>query len=512
MSTDPHILQATGPPLTDPMTRTRERAGSSAGLLASEVSSHEGVLAPHVSEDASASQSTLVDVFLPDVRQYRSDPSGEALRRARLAVIAALAVMGSQLAGIGYSIMEGLWLAVAMMTLALGMLAGALVLLRRGGRVAASGNLIAGALFIVITVMCVGDRGVETPLVTGNAAVILLATLLAGPRAGLLWTAASFLEIWGLYLAYRAGFEFPHMLDRPGEILNAAMVLGTMICVVAAIGVLYEKLHLRSIGALDLARRRAQSERRRADQANTAKSAFLANMSHELRTPLNAIIGYSELIKESAEEGEELELGDIDRILLAARHQLSLINDVLDLSKIEAGRMELVVEPVDIAGLVDEVAHTIRPAIEKHGNTFTLAAARELGSVISDATKIRQILLNLLSNAGKFTKQGNVTLTVTRDARVLTFAVRDTGIGIPEQRQKALFRPFTQASTRTSRTYGGTGLGLAITRHYCQMLGGTITLNSVHGQGSTFTVTLATDLSGRVQAGESGVRTGGGGP
>ncbi len=448
----------------------------------------------------------VLDTFLPPIASFASDPSGESLRRARLAVIAALAVMGSQLMGIIYSLLEGLWLAAGIMTVAMALIGVSLRHLRRGGRVAVSGNLIACALFVVISVMCIGDRGVETPLVTGNAAVLLLATLLAGPRAGIAWTLAGILEVWGLYLASRSGFEFPHMLNRPDEMLNAAIVLGTMFSVVAAIGILYEKLHLRAIADLDLARRRSQAERERADQANRAKSSFLANMSHELRTPLNAIIGYGELIKEASAAGEELVIEDVDRILTAATHQLRLINHVLDLSKIEAGRMELVLDHVDVAELIDEVVATVRPTIEKNANRLVVDTSQALGVIASDGTKIRQILLNLLSNAAKFTTRGTVTLSARRRLGKVAFVVSDTGIGIPPHRQISLFQPFTQASSRTSRSYGGTGLGLAITRHYSHMLGGSIDLESEPGKGSAFTVTVACDLSHLVQAGQSGTQ------
>ncbi len=232
-----------------------------------------------------------------------------------------------------------------------------------------------------------------------------------------------------------------------------------------------------------------------ADVANRAKSEFLANMSHELRTPLNAIIGYSEMLQE---EVGDLALPsmrtDLDKIHSAGRHLLSLINDVLDLSKIEAGRMELYVEVFEVQSLITEVANTMRPLAEKSGNQYTVEFGTALGEMAADLTKTRQSLFNLISNALKFTKDGQVTLKVTResaeDGDWIHFRVTDTGIGIAPDNMRRLFEPFSQAESSTSRPFGGTGLGLAITRHFCQMMGGDIFVESEPGKGSSFTVKL----------------------
>lgn len=232
-----------------------------------------------------------------------------------------------------------------------------------------------------------------------------------------------------------------------------------------------------------------------AEQANQAKSSFLANMSHELRTPLNAILGYSEILREEAEDlGQEDFIPDLTKIHSAGKHLLGLINDVLDLSKIEAGKMELFIEPVEVRQLVDDVAATVLPLVEKNGNALEVDCPPEVGSASTDVTKIRQALLNLLSNASKFTKKGRITFSVAREARPdkewLTFSVQDSGIGMTEAQMGKLFQAFSQADASTTRKYGGTGLGLAISRKFCQMMGGDITVTSSPGKGSSFTILM----------------------
>ena len=243
----------------------------------------------------------------------------------------------------------------------------------------------------------------------------------------------------------------------------------------------------------ELAIRKAKED---AESASKVKSAFLANMSHELRTPLNAIIGYSELLAEDAgDRGDSASLADLEKIGAAGRHLLGLINEILDLSKIEAGKMELYIEKVALAAAVDEVRSLVSPLIEKNGNTLVIECPADIGALRTDLTKLKQCLINLLSNAAKFTKSGAVTLRLSRyvddeDAPHVVFEVRDSGIGMTEEQIGRLFQAFTQADSSTTRNFGGTGLGLTITRHFVTMLGGTITVTSTSGLGSTFTVDL----------------------
>ena len=232
-----------------------------------------------------------------------------------------------------------------------------------------------------------------------------------------------------------------------------------------------------------------------ADDANKAKSAFLANMSHELRTPLNAILGYSEMLWEEWEDlGQDEFVDDIKKIHQAGEHLLALINDVLDLSKIEAGRMTIFREDVDVGELIQSVVSTIKPLVDKNANRLVLECDDDVGVIYTDQTKVRQTLFNLLSNASKFTEQGTINLRARRDVASdgewLDVSVTDTGIGMTPAQVKRLFQAFSQADNSTSRKYGGTGLGLAISRRFCRMLGGDLTVVSQPGEGSTFTCRL----------------------
>ena len=230
-------------------------------------------------------------------------------------------------------------------------------------------------------------------------------------------------------------------------------------------------------------------------EANYAKSMFLANMSHELRTPMNAIIGYSEMLMEEFDSMAVDEVvGDLSKIHGAGRHLLALINDVLDISKIESGKMTVFIEDFDVATVVRDVENTVQPLLRQNANTLSVVVAENCGSMKSDLTKVRQTLINLLSNAAKFCENGSIHVVVSRHSEdkgeVVCFQVSDTGIGMSAAQVAKLFQPFSQADSSTTRRFGGTGLGLAISRRFCRMLGGNISVESELGKGSTFTVTL----------------------
>ncbi len=236
--------------------------------------------------------------------------------------------------------------------------------------------------------------------------------------------------------------------------------------------------------------------------ASRHKSEFLANMSHELRTPLNAIIGYSEMVIEEMEiEGNDEVVTDLRRVHNAANHLLVMINTILDLAKIEAGRMDVWLEATDIRELVAEAVDTVRVLVKKNNNQLSVRTEGGLDMVVMDGQKLRQILLNLLSNASKFTKCGHIEISVTITEALLVIVVSDTGIGMSEDQQAHIFEEFRQADMSTTREYGGTGLGLSITQRLCQLLGATITVKSVHQQGSVFSVGIPLPVKGTLLAG-----------
>ena len=304
---------------------------------------------------------------------------------------------------------------------------------------------------------------------------------------------ADTLAAWGRALEMRSAYRIEHRLRRADGTYRVMDVRAVPILHPT----LQEDAAIREwVGThTDITERRHAEEalvaaRDAADAANRAKSTFLANMSHELRTPLSAVIGYAEMLEEEIEEmGQPQLLGDLRKIESNARHLLGLINDVLDLSKIEANRMTTYAEEFGVEELLRDAAATVDSLVAKNGNALVLDLGPGLGRMNSDIVKLRQCLFNLISNAAKFTRQGRITLEARREpGGMLRFAVHDTGIGMTAEQLGRLFQRFNQADEGTTRQFGGTGLGLAITRAFARMLGGDVTVESVAGEGTVFTI------------------------
>jgi signal transduction histidine kinase len=344
--------------------------------------------------------------------------------------------------------------------------------------------------------------GVSSPFLPWLLNALLLAFFYLGDRPLLRYAVLGqfALNVLGFYVAYAINHGFPeHVpIERMSglgitSVLSATVYMSMMALyyanVVASQSDLDREVQNHRATAIKL--REAKEE---AERANRQKSEFLAKMSHELRTPLNAVIGYSEMLLEDAEADgrREQQITDLRRINSAGKHLLSLVTDVLDLSKIEAGKMELVNQPFDLHDFIDDVEATCRTLVMDNGNDFVVERGDDLGIVIGDATKLRQAVLNLLSNAAKFTKRGTVTLRAIRDVSTerdwILIEVRDTGIGISPENLPKLFQNFNQAEASTASRYGGTGLGLALSQKLCHMMGGDITVDSAPGRGSCFTV------------------------
>ncbi|PCC72333.1 Signal transduction histidine kinase [Nannocystis exedens] len=376
------------------------------------------------------------------------------------------------------------------------------VLFLRRGSLWLTGNWICAILYAGFVFATWTGGGVRAPFTICLALLPMLAGIIAGRRSGLAWGCISVATLAAVYVAQASGVELPDLDDAETTVLLAFGALaGTTILVTwmtsfseatkeAAI-VQIEQASAQLAAAIQ----EEEKARHAADQAiaaNAAKSAFLATMSHELRTPLNAILGYSELVVDELRDrgGNEDLIDDIRKVHASGRHLLGLITDVLDLTRIEASRLEL--SPIDFepAKLLREVAEIFIPLALRNNDVLTLDLADDTGPVHHDATRVRQVVINLVGNAIKFTRDGTVTVRLRGDPDTFEVFVEDTGIGIPIDKIERIFEPFTQVDASSTRRYEGTGLGLAVCRRLVSLMGGAIEVRSSVGRGSAFTVRL----------------------
>ena len=342
--------------------------------------------------------------------------------------------------------------------------------------------------------------GVSSPFLPWFLTALLLGFFYLGDRPFLV-LAIFVASMVGLGVAHQINGSFPELvpiavLSDVGLVsVSAATVYTSMMAVYYANVVTAQSELRREATRLLVTAAKMRKAKEDDERASEAKSVFLAKMNHQLRTPLNAVIGYSEILLEDAEaNGDESQIPDLERINSAGRHLLSLVTDVLDVGKIVSADVELVMHPLDLAKFIDDVESTCRSLMATNGNEFVVEKGKDLGSICADETRLRQIVINLLSNAGKFTHQGVVTLGVSRSASggtdSITISVKDTGIGISPANLEKLFTNFSQAEVSTATKYGGTGLGLALSRNLCHLMHGEISVESEVGRGSIFTVRL----------------------
>ncbi len=376
-----------------------------------------------------------------------------------------------------------------------------LVLLRRRLGLLLAGNWLAGLLYAGTVFAVVAGGGIGAPFWVLLTLVPVLAAIIAGRASGLIWLGLSIAFVGALYLLQRGGLELHNYGDPASDVALTAAAMLAIVTVLTSFTLLSETTKREAIekiaetsGRLALAvadEQRARAAEAEAKAASAAKSGFLTTMSHELRTPLNIILGYAELVIDKlGERGDPEDRADVEKIHNAGRHLLGLISDVLDLSRIEAERIELRDESFDLVALVRELEAMFRPLALRSNSTLMIRVPDGLAPVCLDPLRVRQVLSNLLGNAVKFTRDGQVSLVVDEAPGWIEITVQDTGIGIPADKLEQIFEPFMQVDSAFTRRYEGTGLGLAISRRLCALMGGTLTVRSSLGVGSTFTLRL----------------------
>ncbi len=376
-----------------------------------------------------------------------------------------------------------------------------LPLLRHRLGLVLAGNWIAGLTFVAMAFSVGVGGGVGAPFWVALTLVPVMATIIAGRASGLVWLVLCMALVVAVYVLQSTGVEFRIISDRASELPLATAAMLAILVVLTVFTLLSETTKREAIekiaetsGRLDLAvqdEQRSRDAAARANAASAAKSAFLTTMSHELRTPLNVILGYSEMVLENLESrGDDEDADDLRKIHSAGQQLLGLISDVLDISRIEAERIELHAESFDLGALVDELVAMFRPLALRSESTLSALVPAGLEPVCLDKGRVRQVLINLLSNAVKFTHGGQVSLRVRGETNGVEVTVEDTGIGIPADKLEQIFEPFIQVDSSFTRRHDGTGLGLAICRRLCDLMGGRLTVRSILGQGTTFTLRL----------------------
>ncbi|TNE51834.1 MAG: hybrid sensor histidine kinase/response regulator [Deltaproteobacteria bacterium] len=439
--------------------------------------------------------SSALDFFLPE---HRYEGDSELQRKGRIIIgftVTMFLVCAMSLAFTQRSLTHP-----TMIVTAISMIfhVSCLLVMRKTGQLSLATLLISigigGGVFFSVYY----SGGLASNIFYWNIYIILLAMFLSGTRSAWVIVVLVFAELFVFYALDVTGYKLPTLPEV--AVTPFQQMFGIAIYVFAGvfIGWMYDSSrHRAEVSKEKLAQERNEAEaaQKAAELASHAKSDFLATMSHELRTPLNAIIGYSEMLLEEAPEMEPEEMEpDLEKICQAGKHLLALINDILDFSKIEAGKMVLHPEVFSVGELMLEIEQTIQPLAQKNENTFVVSCDNEEEKMCTDRVKVRQCLLNLLSNANKFTQGGEVTLkaynTVINDLDCVEFRVLDTGIGMTSEQVENLFEKFTQADSSTSRKYGGAGLGLAITQRLARLMGGDIFVESVEDEGTTFTLQI----------------------